>query len=150
MIPNSDSSTKVGGANLWTIPKYCLVLYFIGFDPNELISGEYPIVRAAAHGDLIEIRKLVEWWNADIDVVDPYNGRTALINAIKERNWVIVNYVLELNPASVNQVDINGRSALFYAAEERNYEICQALLEAGADTSVVDDHNMSPIMHPIM
>mmetsp|Transcript_29945 Transcript_29945/g.46965 ORF Transcript_29945/g.46965 Transcript_29945/m.46965 type:complete len:99 (+) Transcript_29945:364-660(+) len=52
--------------------------------------------------------------------------------------------------ADIGALNVYGRSPLHYAAMEGQFEACKLLVEAGADASQVDNHNMTPLKHALL
>ncbi len=86
-------------------------------------------------------KKLLEA-GANLNAVD-YYGKTALINALKNRHYKKAEKLIELG-ADVNAADKNGKTGLMYVIENLYYynseysEIIEKLISAGANVNATD------------
>ena len=104
--------------------------------------------------DLIEISDFVAIREAiksgrDINSVDRYYRRTALMAAVSDRDQSMVEWLIE-HGANVNQQDKLGWTALHFAAQEGNVAIVDLLLKNKAKVDFVDIHGNSPLARAIM
>ncbi len=94
----------------------------------------------------MKIVRLLAGAGFEVDVPN-YEGRTALMTIARFTNGHETVKLLIEKGADVNRrCKEYGRTALFGAIEFGNKETVEALLRAGADVSVVDKYEMSPVM----
>lgn len=81
--------------------------------------------------------------NFGIDATDG-DGRTALINAVIERNLDFIKWLIE-NGSNINHQDRDGYSALHFASSALLVDIAKYLLENGANPNLQDKYGNSPL-----
>lgn len=79
--------------------------------------------------------------DADVNIKDRENGKTALHLAAESRREDTVSYLIERG-ANVNARDAEGRTALHYYSSSG---IASALMQAGCDIEASDKHSIRPI-----
>ncbi|OAQ96547.1 hypothetical protein LLEC1_02349 [Akanthomyces lecanii] len=88
----------------------------------------------------------VDEWSDDAEVdsrYEPYN-KTRLIQAAEDGRYDDVEDSLR-HGANINNVDCFGESALHYAAENGHVEIVELLLAQGADRTMIDSSDRTPL-----
>ncbi len=106
-------------------------------DVNVGVDGRNNIDEALRlQVNIISIQQLISSNKIGVDVKDE-NGNTALIFAVKQRNKVLLQFLLKYNP-DVNVKDKDGNTALLIAFNQENEEIAQVLLQCNPDVNVKD------------
>jgi hypothetical protein len=82
---------------------------------------------------------------AAVDVPNPHNGRTALMEAVAGDHLEVVRQLLE-GGASVDVQDSRGATALALACERGRTMGAAALLRAGADATLPDEEGATPLI----
>jgi hypothetical protein len=95
------------------------------------------LLAAAAKGDLMSVKSLVEGHASVVDV-DKY-GRTALLLAAFNDQLPVLQFLLTEGGASVQEVDKDGRSVLLLAALWGHHRIVTWLVEEGGATIAETD-----------
>ena len=139
------------------------VLLKAGADPNTRNpEGETPVMAAARSGKVEAARLLVEA-GADVNAKEDFGGQSALMWAAAQsqaemvkflvsrgadvnargiiRNWER-KVITEPRPKDMNQ---GGFTPLLYAAREGCVECARHLMAAGADPSIADPHQVTPL-----
>jgi ankyrin repeat protein len=98
------------------------------------LEGTSPISLAAKLDDPWFLKNLAEN-GADINLINPLNGRTPLVEALANRRDENVRYLISRG-ANLNTVDKLGMTPLAEAVANQRFDISYALLEAGADPTV--------------
>ncbi len=125
----------------------------INFNPNQLVGSSSfpnPMINALiACEDYNTAIKIIKMYS---DILDPNQKdgeqKSALIIAAKMFNAEeIVVILLETfkDKIGINTQDENGWSALHYASAFRNLYLAQKLLEHGADSSLLNKDNNTPL-----
>ena len=81
---------------------------------------------------------------AEIEEQNPESARTALINAIEQRN--VGDFKIYINSNNIDIQDNQGRTALAMAAEMENIEVLTWLIENKANTEVADNKDRTPLL----
>ena len=76
---------------------------------------------------------------------DSLNILTKLCKACCENNISLVKSIINKKDFDINQGDYDGRRALHIATDEKNYECIQILIDNGADYTLEDRWNMTPL-----
>lgn len=100
------------------------------------------LLSAAKHGDLDEVRRLLDE-GAPVDAVD--NGRypmTALMHAAFGGHAEVVRLLLERG-ADVAREDLDAFTAITLAAREGHWEVVKLLTDHGADVDHPDGYGRS-------
>jgi ankyrin repeat protein len=75
-----------------------------------------------------------------------YRGRTALMCASWDGNVAVVWLMLRsVEGRGLNERDEDGRTALCYACDEGHADVLRALLLAGADHTIADNNDRTPL-----
>jgi hypothetical protein len=98
-------------------------------------TGAAALVTAAGHGHIDYVKLLLEF-KANIEIKDPWDGRTALMAAALEGHDAIVAFLLE-HKANPNATNCLGVTALHWAASYAKVGAVKLLLNAeGIDVSI--------------
>jgi hypothetical protein len=105
---------------------------------------ETPLHQAASDGELDEVKRLVEA-GADVNARTQAQG-TPLHWAVQgdRANPAVISYLVE-HGADVNAKNSLGYTPLHFASLTGNIPAVERLLELGADTSIPDKHNQTPV-----
>lgn len=106
-------------------------------------NGWTAIMIAAAKGFVNTVKILVED-GADPWLVDAYQW-SPLMRAIDNRHSGVVNYLLSLPDAPLDQQNENGSTALHIAVLKNDADAARLLLESGAEPALKDKNAMSPV-----
>ncbi len=119
-----------------------------GIDVNAMDSaGLYgtPLMHAARSGSKENVRLLLDA-GADANLCTPSTRETALIVAVKAHDQSTLVRMLLGAGARVNDCDAKRRTAMHWAANFCRDRCARTLLVFGADCSLVDDRNDTPLM----
>ena len=113
------------------------------FRPEDI---QAPLHYIIPDGDMNAVKRHVRS-GASINQILPNKG-TPLIVAALYNKADIVEYLLAMKAEVGSQS--NNKSALHYAAQNGNVEITRMLLDAGADSKVMDENGMTPFQLAVM
>lgn len=101
-----------------------------GADPNisSRADGKTVLIHFAERGDLDSVKIMLQQ-GADVNAVDGL-GETALIKAVRLRNFRVVQALLEARP-DLDIQDSTGKTAFDYAELSRDRRIQKLLTDAG-------------------
>jgi ankyrin repeat protein len=102
---------------------------------NRFAAGD-GIVNAARGGHLDIVEALIGTLGVDVEAVDEWDSKTALMCAAENGHTATVNALAGTYNADVDAVDPRGRTALIYAAERGQTDTVNAL--AGTHSANVD------------
>jgi ankyrin repeat protein len=112
-------------------------------ESNDLLKD---ILFSAVVNNNIEIIEILIKYNININVRDDLNN-TPLIKASQLNNIEVVKLLIKNSPilTIVNAANYNKSTALHYAAFFKYFDIVKVLLEAGANYTLKDSRDESPI-----
>lgn len=173
-VNTSDSKgrTPFLNANNKNIESIWSILLNNGADPNKMSSlKETPLTFACRSGNLYLVKLLL---NAGIDLnnkqaytaftsavsqgdteivkllldagIKP-NNRQDLIEACKQNNEEILQFLLQKNSSNINYQNEEGKTALMIACETGNPTLVSLLLNAGADPNIKDKNDEAPLIN---
>lgn len=90
-------------------------------------------------------KALISFYNADVNTVDPYTGKTPLMNAASIGHTEVAKKLIE-HGADVNAKDDTGATPLMLAAAFGHKETAELLLDKGADVNITDNTGATPLM----
>jgi ankyrin repeat protein len=103
--------------------------------------------RAAARGDVVNLRRFVEEKGTDPEEADRSNANTALHYAAKNGQEEVLTYLLDTCHVDVDKTNDNYWSALFYAVHEDEFKCAEILVQHNADPNTADrSDGMTPVM----
>ncbi|XP_074075424.1 B-cell lymphoma 3 protein [Macrotis lagotis] len=102
-------------------------------------------LHVAVNGEDAESVQLLLDRGADIDAVDIKSGRSPLIHAVENNSLSMVQLLL-LHGANVNAQMYSGSSALHSASGRGLLPLVRTLVRNGADSSLKNCHNDTPLM----
>ena len=120
-----------------------------GADVNIVNSKGFTPLILAVYNNNLEATKVLIIKGARVDVQD-FSGNTALMGATFKGYTNMVDLLIELGKANVNQVNANGASALIFAATFGQKDIAEKLIAHGADKSIKDNRGKTAKDHAIM
>lgn len=82
---------------------------------------------------------------ADINAMDIKSGQSPLMQAVESNNANMVHFLIE-NSCDVNSQSYSGNTALHCACGRGQVDTVRLLLKNGADSSVKNYHNDTPVM----
>jgi ankyrin repeat protein len=74
----------------------------------------------------------------EINSVEPHSDRTAMHKAAIFGHVHVIEYLVEMKCGCINAQDVEGDTPLHDAAKYGHVKVVQALLQAGADKSIVN------------
>ena len=104
-----------------------------------------PIFRAAAEGDLAEVRRLVEEDPALVNVTNGPGSWTPLLCASSQGHVAVVAYLLDQG-AVIDHQEGTGRTALHLACRRGHLEVVRLLSDRGADLTLADESGGTPFL----
>lgn len=120
-----------------------------GIDINQAnAKGFTPLILAVYNNNAEAVNFLISN-GAKVDAQD-MSGNTALMGATFKGYVNMVDLLLNVGKANVNQVNANGASALIFAATFGQNEIVTKLLTAGADREIKDSRGKTAKDHAVM
>lgn len=119
------------------------LLISAGADLNHLNDG-YTALSAACLNGYADIVSLLISAKAELNTVDK-DGATALKHAASSGHVSIVQQLIDTGTVDLNKRTVSGRTALYSAALNNHINAVRILLKAGADPSIADFENLSPI-----
>jgi hypothetical protein len=102
-----------------------------------LLPPSEPLIQAAMNNDLEEVKRLILFEEADVNVVDGSYGTTALAHALRNGNREMIRELL-WRGARVNARLSYKQTALMHLSEETSAEAVRDLLDAGAKVNLRD------------
>ena len=101
---------------------------------TEECKRSYDLFESAKYGECKQLVDLIKA-GADVNSVNPVDGRSALMTAVYKGNNNCVKLLIELG-TDVNQMNEHSRPALILAAEKGNLNCMKELIAAGADVNI--------------
>lgn len=120
-----------------------------GYKSTDCDKNGVPLICWAARKRKLPMMKLLMRAGADINAVSGDRDDTALIDAVSEDDFEIVNFIMEFKP-DLEKKSKNGQTALIIASGHNNVEIVRLLAQAGADVSTSDKLGMSALAYAKM
>ena len=103
-----------------------------------------PLNVAAAHGNLVEVEKLVRA-GADVNKVTKDGGTTALLMAAQNgSNLDVIQYLIQQG-ADKDKASKDDLTKLFVAAEKNHLAVVRYLVQQGADKNKADNDGLTPL-----
>ncbi|KAH7124485.1 ankyrin repeat-containing protein [Dactylonectria macrodidyma] len=104
-------------------------------DEWRCIAKFYNVAKA---GDIRRVEQLIhQGTKSDMKNI---RGETPLWIAAKNEHHAVVKVLAQRTDVNVNSTSITGRSPLFWPSENGNERIAAILMEAGADSDLVDEN----------
>jgi len=100
---------------------------------------------ACKNGNIVEVKKIIESGNIDINQGAIHHGPTPLMMASSKGKIDVVQLLLEKG-ANPNICDGVGDSALLYAISKGDDSIVKLLLDNGADVNVISQFGYTPLI----
>lgn len=110
---------------------------------TEAKETEHPFIKAAIKGNNNAIKKFIKE-GVNKNMKDS-NGRTALMQAVRNNFLVLVNTLVD-NDVNVNLQDNDGRTAIMMAGTNK---IMDKLFSAGADPNITNNYGETAIMEDL-
>ena len=110
---------------------------------GEVRNGFTPLHLAAMHGDLTQVKRILDAGHGADPSQAVYRGTPLQYAAARGR----VEVVRELlrREATVDAVDWNGRTPLIWASMQGQTEVVHLLLDAGANIGAANDGGWTPL-----
>ena len=105
-------------------------------------TSEEVLLSACKHGEVGQVRGLLDEGGVDINAVGP-DGNTALHLSIQNEERTIAFFLLKAG-CDVNRQNASGETALFLAARVGDLDSVQLLLDFGADKRIEDNEGRTP------
>ena len=118
---------------------------------NYNIAKSQKFFELVAGGNLAQV-KAFDIEGVDINYMDGRSGYTPLIQAIRDRNYQIIEYLLTLPNINVNSVDNKkfGFPPLSHAVQMHEFGIMRTLIENGANVNEPSTNEKNPFNTPLM
>ncbi|XP_072249992.1 B-cell lymphoma 3 protein homolog [Leuresthes tenuis] len=107
-------------------------------------EGLSPLHLAVRQGHQ-DLAKMLLDAGADINAMDIKSGQNPLMHAVENNNTDMVHFLIE-NGCDVNNQSYSGNTALHIACGRGQEETVRLLLKSGADSSLKNNHNDTPVM----
>ncbi|XP_047455020.1 B-cell lymphoma 3 protein homolog [Mugil cephalus] len=92
-----------------------------------------------------DLAKMLLEAGADINAMDFKSGQSPLMHAVESNNPDMVHFLIE-NGCDVNSQSYSGNTALHSACGRGQVDTVRLLLKSGADSSIKNNHNDTPVM----
>lgn len=122
-------------------PYACSLFVVSGIDPNSIAANGKSLLMMAVEIDNLELASQLIEAGADVTLVVPDSGSTALHYAASAD----CTKLLIEHGANVRALDMLNSEALFYAADGGDFDTVALLLEHGANATQVNDLDLSPL-----
>ena len=93
-------------------------------------------------------KALISFYNADVNTVDPYTGKTPLMNAASIGHTEVAKKLIE-HGADVNAKDDTGATPLMLAAAFGHKETAELLLDKGADINAKNEIGATALLFAV-
>lgn len=107
-------------------------------------EGLSPLHLAVLQGH-IELARMLLDAGADINAMDIKSGQSPLMHAVENNKAGMVHFLIE-NGCEVNSQSYSGNTALHSACGRGQVDTVRLLLKSGADSSLKNYHNDTPVM----
>ena len=107
-------------------------------------NDDPPLISAIHDKNIVECRRLLDTWEANVNEVRGYDGWTAL-HIASYRGYLEISELLTSSGADVNISTSYGWTALHHASYHGHLEIVQILLCQGADMSIRTNNGRSAL-----
>ncbi len=112
----------------------------VGIWPNREASQPLTLARERGHTEVVALMEA--WMNTE-------HGTTSrgveFCDAARMREFEKVRFMLDREPAVINESDTSGNTALHYAVSHMQFDLVTDLLTAGADVTIRNAENELPI-----
>lgn len=115
----------------------------------EIIEGEFVDGSPTCAAALGCVKAVIEAKRPKFDINERHeedDKLCPLIVAARDNKLEIVRYLLSCKYIKIDKIDKNGKTALHHACERRLLEMVTLLLDKGADPTINDSKNYTPIM----
>jgi ankyrin repeat protein len=115
----------------------------------EIIEGEFTDDSPTGVAALACVKAVIEAKRPKFDLNERHEEGDKfcpLIVAARDNKIEIVRYLLSCKYIKIDKIDKNGKTALHHACERRLLEVVTLLLDKGADPTINDAKNFTPIM----
>ena len=122
-------------------PYQCIELLLqYGANPDLLdLDGNTALIKCCIR-KYNDYTKLLLRYNANVNVINPQSGQTALMYTSYRNNYKIVKLLLSNGAINtINHRDIYGQTALMRACEHDSTESIRLIIDAGADLNLTDE-----------
>ena len=118
---------------------------------NYNIAKSQKFFELVAGGNLAQV-KAFDIEGIDINYMDGRSGYTPLIQAIRDRNYQMIEYLLTLPNINVNSVDNKkfGFPPLSHAVQMHEFGIMRTLIETGVNVNEPSTNEKNPFNTPLM
>jgi len=119
-------------------------------DTQDSVLGQTALMHASVKGSRNAIKELLAN-SANPNIVD-VSGKTALMYAVENSQNEVVKELVAYKPTDkklavdINALDLGKQSALMLAIRKGNENGAILLIDAGADTEILDDHKESALL----
>ena len=118
---------------------------------NYNIAKSQKFFELVAKGNLAKVKEF-DIDGIDINYVDTRSGYTPLIQAVRDRNYQMIEYLLTLPNININSVDNKkfGFPPLSHAVQMHEFGIMRTLIDNGANVNEPSTNDKNPFNTPLM
>lgn len=121
-----------------------LILLVLSSVLYQLSTPETKFVNASIKGDLEQVKKYLSQ-GIDVNLIDAYNEKSALMGASSSGHLKIVKYLIK-SGSNISATNNEGETALMEASYNGHLDIVKYLVSEGADVNSADNGGFTSLM----